>query len=124
MKIAIPIANGRLNAHFGGSTQFALVDADPTTKTITATQTVTAPPHAPGLFPRWLHSLGVQAIIAGGIGQRALDLFAQQGIEVRAGQPDRSVEELVAAYLNGTLQGTPTGCTHHEHHHGDHEHHA
>ena len=34
MKIAIPVENGRLNAHFGGSRHFALIEVDQNIKTI------------------------------------------------------------------------------------------
>ena len=112
---------GRLHEHFGGSTQFALVQADAAQRKILDIRTVTAPPHAPGLFPRWLHEQGANVVIAGGIGRRALALFAQQGITVRAGQTGATVEELANAYLNGQLPDEPEGCSHH--HDGTHEHH-
>lgn len=120
MKIAIPVENGRLNGHFGGSREFAIVEVDANAKTILHSETLPAPKHEPGAFPRWLHSLGVQLIIAGGIGQRALTLFAEQGISVVAGPADQTVEALVATYLNGQLTGKPAGCAHHGH---DHDHH-
>jgi predicted Fe-Mo cluster-binding NifX family protein len=119
--IAIPTADGRLHGHFGGCREFTLVQADPELRTILSIRPVTPPPHAPGLFPRWLREQGASVIIAGGIGQRALDLFAQQGIQVCAGIADAPVEQLVAAYLNGRLTATPEGCAHHGHHH-DSEH--
>jgi predicted Fe-Mo cluster-binding NifX family protein len=127
MKIAIPVENGRLNGHFGGSREFAIVEADTNAKSILRSETLPAPKHEPGAFPRWLHSLGVQVIIAGGIGQRALTLFAEQGINVVAGPADEPVEALIAAYLNGQLTGKPEGCAHHgdghDHDHGhDHQH--
>ena len=123
MIIAIPVTDGRLHGHFGGSTRFALVDADPAQHKILGIRTVTAPPHAPGLFPRWLGELGASVVIAGGIGHRALDLFAQQGITVRAGTAGATVEELANAWLNGQLVNEPPGCAHHHddaggHHHG------
>ena len=121
MKIAIPIENGRLNSHFGGSREFAIVEVDANAKTILRSETLPAPKHEPGAFPRWLHSLGVQVIIAGGIGQRALTLFAEQGINVVAGPADEPVEALIAAYLNGQLTGKPEGCAHHGDGH-DHDH--
>jgi predicted Fe-Mo cluster-binding NifX family protein len=121
MKIAIPVENGRLNAHFGGSKHFALVEVDPKTKATLSSEVVSAPEHQPGLFPLWLREQGVQLLIAGGIGQRALTLFAQHGIPVRAGFPDAPIEQLVAACLSGQLTATPEGCEHHGHHH--HEHH-
>jgi predicted Fe-Mo cluster-binding NifX family protein len=119
--IAIPSAEGRLHGHFGGCREFTLVQADPEQRIIVSIRAVVPPPHAPGLFPRWLREQDVSVVIAGGIGRRALELFAQQGIEVRAGLPDAPVEELAAAYLNGQLTATPESCEHHGHHH-NHEH--
>jgi len=124
MKVAIPHENGRLHGHFGGCREFALVEVDPETKVTLRTDIVPAPEHQPGLFPRWLREQGVEVVIAGGIGRRALALFAQQGIAVRAGTPETGVVELVTAYLNGRLTATPDGCGHHgEHDHHHHHHH-
>ncbi len=127
MTIAIPHENGRLHGHFGGCREFALVAADDESKTVLATQVVPAPPHQPGLFPRWLREQGVTAVIVGGIGRRALDIFAHHGITVHAGWPEARIEVLAAAYLAGQLNGSPAGCEQHEHHHdhtpGQHHHH-
>jgi len=123
MKIAIPVENGRLNSHFGGSRHFALIEVDENTKTVLQAETLPAPEHQPGAFPRWLREQNVQVVIAGGIGQRALSIFAQNGIQVRAGQSDAPAEALVAAYLAGQLVPISEGCTHHhDHHEHDHEH--
>ncbi len=119
--IAIPTIEGRLHGHFGGCREFTLVQADLEQRKIATIRPVTPPPHAPGLFPRWLREQGANVIIVGGIGRRALDLFAQQGIEVRAGMTDAPVEQLVTAYLNGELTSAPEGCAQHGHHH-DHDH--
>jgi ATP-binding protein involved in chromosome partitioning len=113
--IAIPTSEGRLHGHFGGCKEFTLVQADPNQRKIIGIQTVTPPPHAPGVLPRWLHEQGANVIIAGGIGRHALELFAQQGIEVRAGEPGAAAESLADAYLNGQLVNEPAGCTHHHH---------
>lgn len=119
MRIAIPHDNGRLHGHFGGCGEFALIEVDPQTKAALRTEIVPAPAHQPGLFPRWLREQGVEVVIAGGIGRRALALLAQQGIVVRAGTPETSVIQLVTAYLSGQLTATADGCQHH----GEHEHH-
>ncbi len=124
MIIAVPTLEGRLHEHFGGSTRFALVQADPAQRKILGIQTLTAPPHAPGLFPRWLREQGANVVIAGGIGRRALDLFAEQGIEVRAGQVGATVEEVVNAYLDGRLVNEPQACAHHHDAEGGHQHHG
>jgi predicted Fe-Mo cluster-binding NifX family protein len=126
MKIAIPVENGRLHDHFGGCCQFAVVEVDFEKKSALNTSVLAAPEHQPGTFPRWLREMGVEMVIAGGIGRRALAIFDQHGITVRAGQSGASVEELVAAYLGGRLTTAPDGCEHHEHDHGHengHHHH-
>ncbi|HWQ92555.1 MAG TPA: NifB/NifX family molybdenum-iron cluster-binding protein [Clostridia bacterium] len=124
MKIAIPVENGRLNSHFGGSRHFCLLDLDVNANTILRSETLEAPEHKPGLFPIWLREHGAEVVIAGGIGQRALSIFAHHGIRVVAGAPNASVESLVAEYLTGRLVSPPTECSHpHEHHAHDHGHH-
>ena len=112
MKIAIPMAGGRLCMHFGHCEQFALVDVDETAGKPTKTTLVTPPPHEPGLLPRWLHEQGATAIIAGGMGQRAQQLFAESGIKVVVGAPADTAENLVAAYLGGTLVSGQNACDH------------
>ncbi len=128
IRLAMPVADGRLHDHFGGSREFALLDIDLADQTVFATTIVPAPPHQPGLFPRWLRQLGVNTIVAGGIGQRAIDLFARHNITVRAGQPGTRVEVIAAAFLSGQLERAPEPCAHHghqhDHEHGPHHHHA
>jgi predicted Fe-Mo cluster-binding NifX family protein len=123
MKIAIPVENGRLNSHFGGSRQFCLFEVDENTNIILRSETLEAPEHKPGRFPVWLREQGAQVVIAGGIGQRALAIFAHHGIQVVAGQANGSAESLVAAFLAGKLVEPPTGCSHHHEHHHHHHHH-
>jgi len=112
MKIAIPIANGKVCMHFGHCEQFALVEVDAGGKTITGTTYLTPPPHEPGVLPRWLHEQGADVIIAGGMGQRAQGLFAQNGIKVVVGAPAERPEDAVAAYLSGTLKVGRNVCDH------------
>lgn len=112
MKIAIPTSNGQLCLHFGHCEQFALIEVDPQTRQIADRQLVTPPPHEPGVLPRWLHELGANVIIAGGMGQRAVQLFAQNGIEVVVGVSGGEPDEIVAAYLAGTLKAGANVCDH------------
>jgi predicted Fe-Mo cluster-binding NifX family protein len=112
MRIAIPTTDGRLAMHFGHCTQFALIDVDERSKRIIAEELVEAPDHQPGLLPRWLHEQGVNLVIAGGMGGRAVQLFAQNGIDVHLGAPSEPPSALVEAYLNGTLEAGPNVCDH------------
>ena len=111
-RIAIPLAEGKLALHFGHCQQFALVDVNPTTKTIGGVETVDAPVHEPGLLPRWLGERGAGKIIAGGMGQRAQGLFREQGIEVVVGAVAEAPEVLARQYLEGMLVTGANGCDH------------
>lgn len=112
MKIAIPLAGGRLAMHFGHCEQFALVEADEATKEIKATSVLSPPPHEPGVLPRWLHEQGADVVIAGGMGQRAQQIFAQQGIRVVVGASADSPDAIAKAYLDGTLASGENLCDH------------
>jgi ATP-binding protein involved in chromosome partitioning len=112
MRIAVPLAQGRLAMHFGHCEQFVLIDVDEEHKGIGHKEIVTAPDHQPGLLPRWLAEKGVQVVIAGGMGRRALGLFGEHGIEVAVGAPADSPENLVSQYLAGTLKTGENVCDH------------
>jgi predicted Fe-Mo cluster-binding NifX family protein len=112
MRIAIPLADGRLAMHFGHCASFALVDVDPAAKRILKREDVAAPPHQPGLLPPWLAQHGATLIIAGGMGQRAQVLFAENGIQVMVGASADTPENLVSEYLAGTLEVGDNVCDH------------
>lgn len=101
MKLAIPMANGKLAAHFGHCQMFALIDVE--NNEITNTEFLIPPPHEPGILPKWLSQQGTTIVIAGGMGHRAVDLFNQEGITVVTGAPSETPETLVKQYLNNTL---------------------
>ena len=110
MKFAIPLAEGKLTAHFGHCQEFALIDVED--NTVKKTETFVPPPHEPGVLPKWLHDLGANVIIAGGMGARALDLFTQNDIKVVVGASALAPEELVKQYLNNTLRVGGNVCDH------------
>ncbi|NLB64773.1 MAG: ATPase [Fibrobacter sp.] len=110
MKIAIPLAEGKLTAHFGHCQTFALVDVQD--KKITQINELEPPPHEPGVLPRWLHEQEVSHVIAGGLGNRAQKLLKDQGITVMVGAPEAEAKELVQRYLNGTLMLGKNSCNH------------
>jgi len=112
MRIAIPVAQDRLSPHFGHCDQFAIFDIDDNLKKVINRNDATPPAHAPGVLPKWLHENNVNVIIAGGMGQRAQQLFAQNDIEVVIGATTGSPEELVSAYLGGTLETGDNICDH------------
>ena len=110
MKFAIPLAEGKLTAHFGHCQEFALVDVEE--NEVKKRETLVPPPHEPGVLPKWLRDLGANVIIAGGMGARALDLFVQNNIKVVVGASALAPEELVKQYLDNTLQVGGNVCDH------------
>ena len=91
---------------------FAIIDADSDTKQINSHELVEPPAHEPGILPKWLSGLQVNLVIAGGMGQRAQQLFAQNQIDVVVGAPVETPEDLVSACLNGTLKTGSNICDH------------
>jgi len=112
MKIAIPTANGKLNAHFGHCDKFTIVEADENEKKIVSSTQITPPPHEPGLLPKWLGDKGINLVIAGGMGGRAQQLFSEQGIKVITGAPAEDAMKLVEDYFAGSLITGTNSCDH------------
>ena len=112
MRIAVPLAQGKMSLHFGHCDQFAIFDTDDNLKKIISRKDEIPPAHEPGVLPRWLHENNVNVIIAGGMGQRAQQLFTQNGIKVVTGASTGSPEELVSAYLQDTLETGDNICDH------------
>ena len=112
MRIALPLANGKLAMHFGHCELFALIDVDEDGRKILRREELVPPVHEPGVLPRWLAENKADVIIAGGMGRRAQDLFARSGIGVCVGAGSEDPEKLVAAYLEGTLSFGENICDH------------
>jgi predicted Fe-Mo cluster-binding NifX family protein len=110
MKFAIPMAEGKLTPHFGHCKEFAIVHVE--NNEITHQEMLVPPPHEPGVLPKWLHDLGADVIIAGGMGQRAVSLFQENSIEVVTGAPSLAPEKLVRDYLDQTLFTGQNLCDH------------
>ena len=110
-RIAIPVDdNGILDAHFGHCKFFSLMDIE--NDIIVLEEKVVPPPHEPGLLPVWLAEKGVTDIIAGGMGQRAIEIFNQNGVNAFVGAPRLSAKEIADAHINNSLTLTGNYCDH------------
>jgi len=112
MRIAIPLVQGKLSLHFGHCDQFAVIDTDEDAAKIANREDLAPPSHEPGVLPKWLGGMGVNVIIAGGMGQRAQQLFTENDIKVVVGASSSTPEELVSAFLQDTLQTGDNICDH------------
>ena len=111
-RIAIPLTNGRLAPHFGHCEYFTFFDVDTAQKQILNSTEEAPPAHEPGLLPRWLRDRGVSVVIAGGMGSRARDIFAQAGVEVITGAEGQEPSAIASDYLHGALVTGANSCDH------------
>jgi len=107
MKIAISTDGDSVSAHFGRCPCFTIVEVE--NDKVIGREIVDNPGHHPGFLPQFLNKKGVNAIVAGGMGQRAVDLFAEVEIEVVVGVNGK-IDEVVEKLQNGTLEGGESLC--------------
>jgi len=112
MRFAIPMVDGKVAAHFGHCSHFALFDVDEATKAIVKREVIPSPGHQPGFLPAWLAEEGVSIVIAGGMGSRARALFNESRIEVIVGVLDDDPEKAVLDYIKGGLATGDNICDH------------
>ncbi len=110
MKIAIPLTNNELSAHFGHCENFAIYTVED--GKIVKEEFIDPPVHEPGSHPKFLHDLGCTAVIAGGMGMKAQELMCANKIQVFVGVPNMPLTELVNSYIQGKLQSGTNLCDH------------
>jgi predicted Fe-Mo cluster-binding NifX family protein len=110
MRYAVPTAEGKLALHFGHCESFSIFDVEE--GKITHSEALEAPPHQPGLLPKWLAERDVNVVIAGGMGGRAKALFDEAGIEVVVGAPRELPQQIVESHLAGSLATGDNACDH------------
>ena len=110
MKIAIPTANGKLAMHFGHCEKFTIYDIND--EKIENKVEEVPPPHEPGVLPKWLGEKQVNVIIAGGMGQRAQQLFAANNIKVIVGAQAEDTDMIIKNYIAGSLSTGENCCDH------------
>jgi len=110
MKIAIPLTDGKLAAHFGHCEEFGIYEI--VNDEVIKSERKIPPVHEPGVLPRWLHEMDVSVVIGGGMGNRAQSLFHQNCINVYYGVTIPDPDEVVRIYLAGDLESGVNFCDH------------
>ncbi len=105
--------------HFGRSPFFAIVDAvDEDIKSIQIVSNPFITGHQAGQIPQFIHDQGVDVMLSGGMGSRAIQFFNQYDIEVGTGAFG-TVRSTIESYFSGSLRDV-AACkesNHHEKHH-------
>ncbi len=110
MKVAVAAQSNVVCDHFGHCEGFIIYDVEK--KKVVKKEFVANPGHKPGFLPVFLKQADVDVVIAGGMGQRAVDLFAEQNIEVIVGAGG-GCDETIEKYLSGDLESTAAVCSEH-----------
>ena len=94
-----------VSPHFGRCPHYVLVDVEG--QEVKAVQSVGNPyysQHAPGQVPGFINGQGVDVMVTGGMGRRAIVFFEQYGIEAVTGASG-TVRHALEGYLGGQLRG-------------------
>ncbi|WOF15954.1 dinitrogenase iron-molybdenum cofactor biosynthesis protein [Methanoplanus sp. FWC-SCC4] len=109
MKIAVAKDGDIVAEHFGHCSHYAVYNIEDG-KVISKTD-IESPGHAPGVIPRFLNENGANIVLAGGMGQGAINLFNEMDIDVYLGVSG-SIENAVQKYLAGELISGNNTCDH------------
>jgi len=113
MRVAVPVTEDNIfSTHFGHCDKFVLYDVDETLKKVLRKEEIPAPPHQPGLLPRFLSEKGANCILAGGMGTRARELFEQNNVHVITGILGNDPDSIVNDYIAGKLKIGANMCDH------------
>jgi len=107
MKIAISTDGELVAEHFGRCPKFTIVKIS--NGKILEKEVIDNPGHETGFLPSYFHEKGVECIIAGGAGPRAIDLFLEQGIKF-IGVSSKPIEEVLNSFVEGKLEEESGKC--------------
>jgi len=120
MRVAISAENKNgldspTSHHFGRCPYYILVDLDGAeVKSVKAIDNPFFAQHQPGMVPGFINEQGVNVMISGGMGWRAIDFFQGYGIQVATGA-NGTVGETLGRYQRGELSSAEP-CNDHEGH--------
>jgi len=107
MRVALSTDGDYVSAHFGRCPSFTILDIED--GKIVKKEIVANPGHQPGLIPEFLRQRGVDCIVCGGMGMRAMELFQEFGIQTILGVSGK-IEEVIDKIQKGSLAGGESLC--------------
>lgn len=115
MRIAVTYENGSVFPHFGRTQSFKLYDIED--GRVVSSQVVGTNGVSHGALAGLLAANGVDVLICGGLGGGALAALQQAGVAVYGGAQGPA-DDVVAAFLAGSLQQTASASCHEHDHEG------
>jgi len=121
MKIALPSRDNRIDSHFGHCEYFTVYTVNPEIKIITAEEIVSSPAGCgcKSNIAETLSTMGVTVMLAGNMGQGAVKVLNNSGIEVLRGCSGE-IKTVALSWLNGSLSDSGEACAAHDHTCQDH----
>lgn len=120
MKIAVPTTfDGLVDSHFGHCEFFTVFNIDDNSRKITNSEAVESPSECgcrSGIAST-LSSMGVEVMLAGNMGQGAVNVLSSHNIAVVRGCQGNA-EEVVLDFLNGQAVDSGESCSQHAGHSG------
>lgn len=108
MKIAIAKTGDNVSEHFGHCDHFDIYNISG--GMLDDRKTIPCPPHEPCKLPGFLKELGVDVIIAGGMGSRAAGQLNALGIEAYFGVSG-AADRALAQFVEGKLKKGESACS-------------
>lgn len=109
----------RVSHHFGRCPYYVIVDLyNEEVQVVRSIDNPFAQQHQPGMVPGFIKEQGVEVMISGGMGRRAIDFFDQYEIQVATGASG-TVQITLDRYFKGELNGAQPcreSVEHHDHH--------
>ena len=115
MKIALPSYQNQVDEHFGHCEYFTVFTIDDK-KNILTEEIVTPPPGCgcKSNIAQTLAQMGVKYMLAGNMGQGAVNILGMNGIQVLRGCSG-NVKDVAQSWLSGSLNDSGISCAQHEH---------
>ncbi|MCK4551927.1 MAG: NifB/NifX family molybdenum-iron cluster-binding protein [Tenericutes bacterium] len=113
MRVALAIDNDMITQHFGHCEYFVVYEVE--NKEIKGSEIYKNPPHQKGFQPKFLKENNIDVLITGNIGQMAVNLMNNFGIQCIKGVNGNLVD-VINAYVDGSLESNDTVCNQHMHH--------
>lgn len=114
LKIAVPTQGQQIDNHFGHCETYSIFTIDEN-KQISKKEIIPSPQGCgcKSNIASTLAQIGVTIMLAGNMGNGALNVLTNHHIKVFRGVTG-NVNEAISAYLKGSIMDSGIGCSHHE----------
>jgi len=116
-KIAIPVSNNSINEHFGQCDSYEIYEISDDNNILNVEKISSSKGcGCKSNIAEILSDKGVSIMLAGGIGEGAIQVLNNEGIQVVRGCSGKT-EDIVKNFIEGRIIDNGLSCKQHKHHH-------